>query len=195
MIKSVSRIWQALALVAGVQTAVLGWIVWDRVSLLQTGREVVLEVTPVDPRSLFRGDYVILSYQISRVSSALLVGPPPVSGAPVYVTIEQKEGNWHTVALSASRPSGPTAGQVVLAGRLRRNDWRRLGGEGRSPDATVGVRFGIESYFVPEGKGRALESLVQDRRISAVIAVGADGAAAIKGLAVDGKRLYEEPLL
>jgi uncharacterized membrane-anchored protein len=54
------NLWLAIAAVALGQAAVLGWMIWDRTSLLANGREVVLEVIPVDPRSLFRGDYVIL---------------------------------------------------------------------------------------------------------------------------------------
>ena len=33
---------------------------------LTTGETILLRVVPVDPRDLFRGDYVILSYEISR---------------------------------------------------------------------------------------------------------------------------------
>ena len=49
------NLWIAVAVVALGQAAVLGWMIWDRTSLLSNGREVVLEVIPVDPRSLFRG--------------------------------------------------------------------------------------------------------------------------------------------
>jgi uncharacterized membrane-anchored protein len=57
------------------------------------------------------------------------------------------------------------------------------------------VTYGIESYFVPEGRGRELERLVRDKRIAAVLAVDANGTAAIKGLAVDGRLVHEEPAL
>jgi uncharacterized membrane-anchored protein len=57
------------------------------------------------------------------------------------------------------------------------------------------VRYGIESFFVPEGTGRELEALVREKKLSALVAVDGDGNAGIKGLVVDGKRVYEEPLL
>ena len=57
------------------------------------------------------------------------------------------------------------------------------------------LRYGIESYFVPEGTGRALEAHLREIRIEAVLAVGRDGDVAIKGLKVDGKLVAEEPLL
>jgi uncharacterized membrane-anchored protein len=66
---------------------------------------------------------------------------------------------------------------------------------GRDTPEQARVRYGIESFFVPEGTGRELETLVRDRKLSALIAVDADGNAGIKGLVVDGTRIYEEPLL
>ena len=58
----------------------------------------------------------------------------------------------------------------------------------------MGVRYGIESYFVPEGQGKRLEALAREKRMAALIAVDARGNAAIKGLIIDGKLQYEEPL-
>ncbi|HIE31672.1 MAG TPA: hypothetical protein EYP67_04720 [Methanosarcinales archaeon] len=34
---------------------------------LHFGQEIVLKTDPIDPRDLFRGDYVTLSYEISRI--------------------------------------------------------------------------------------------------------------------------------
>src|SRR5690606_26923443 len=62
-------LWLGIALVALLQAGALLWMIWDRASLLANGREIVLDVVPVDPRSLFRGDYVILGYDISRFNT------------------------------------------------------------------------------------------------------------------------------
>ena len=56
------------------------------------------------------------------------------------------------------------------------------------------VRYGIESYFVPEGQGRRLEELAREKKLAARIAVDGRGNAAIKGLVIDGVLQYEEPL-
>jgi uncharacterized membrane-anchored protein len=47
---------------------------------------------------------------------------------------------------------------------------------------------------VPEGNGRELEALARDKKLAAVVAVDGGGHAAIKGLMIDGKLAYEEPL-
>lgn len=61
-------------------------------------------------------------------------------------------------------------------------------------NATQQVRYGIESYFVPEGQGKRLEDLAREKRMAALIAVDSSGEAAIKGIIIDGKLQYEEPL-
>ena len=67
--------------------------------------------------------------------------------------------------------------------------------ESTTGESSGNVHYGIESYFVPEGTGKDLEKMVADKKIAAVIAVGANGKAAIKALMIDGQRVVEEPLL
>jgi uncharacterized membrane-anchored protein len=180
------RRWLAVGAVAVAQSAVLGFMVWDRVQLLKHGREIVLPIIPVDPRSLFRGDYVRLNYGLSRVPGSLIEGSLG-RGAAVYVAIARgADGVWTSVkaARALDAAGGPEA--IVLKGRIEHGG----GGDGR--DAFV--RYGIEKYFVPEGKGRELEALARDKKLAAVVAVDGGGHAAIKGLMIDGTLAYEEPL-
>lgn len=187
------RLWLAIAAVALGQALVLLYMIWDRTSLLASGREVVLDVIPVDPRSLFRGDYVILGYDISRYKL-----PPgaavPQRNAPFYVTLKKSpENTWQAVAGSTEAPADVKPDEVVIRGLV---DYVVLPAQNTPQDPTmVGVRYGIESFFVPEGTGRELERMVGDKKISAVIAIGGNGEAAIKGLMSEGKKVYEEPLL
>jgi uncharacterized membrane-anchored protein len=184
------NLWLAVGAVAAVQAAVLGWMIFERAHLLASGREVVLEVVPVDPRSLFRGDYVILGYDMSRIDGAAGASSPK-RGDDIYVTLQKGEADKWKVAASGPEPPATTAAdQVVLKGRV---DYATAA-SGQTPAQTF-VHYGIESFFVPEGAGRELEALVREKKLSALIAVDGDGNAGIKGLIVDGKRVYEEPLL
>jgi uncharacterized membrane-anchored protein len=183
-----STIWPAIVAVAAVQTAILAWMVWERVSLLRTGREVTVDVVPIDPRSLFRGDYVRFNFDFSRVAPELLPEPPE-RGRPVYVLIEKGQGDkWRPVKASAAPIiAGADQTHVVLKGRLE--GWWRHTARSTTP---VPVRYGIESYFVPEGEGQDLEALVREKRISVLLAVAADGTAAIKGILADGQPIARE---
>lgn len=180
----------ALALVAGLQTAALCYIVFDRVMLLKQGREIVAEVIPVDPRDIFRGDYVTFGYAFAG-SADHPVPETTRTGDALFVTLKPNGPEaWEIAAISDAYPASVPAEQVVLKGRVL---W--LTPKTETSPAMARFRFGIESYFVPEGKGRDLEQEVREHKIAAVLAVGAKGDVAIKGLKIDGKLIAEEPLL
>ncbi len=148
MIFARNTLWASLAAAGAFQTVVLGWMVYDRVSLLMSKREILLDVVPVDPRSLFRGDYVRLGYNISRLETGL-PAEKLEKGATLYVTLEQDGGGWRAVKTDTRRPASMAPGHVMLKGRVE-TIWHKPGGEGQ----IALMRYGIESYFVPEGEGR-----------------------------------------
>lgn len=184
-------LWQLIGLVAAAQSLVLGYMVWERAHLLRTGREVTLDVVPVDPRSLFRGDYVRLGYDFSRVTAANSEAKPGAvvapAGTPVYVTLRRDaDGKWKAAAVSETAlPRGDAPDEIVLKGRRETPGWT-------GPNA---IRYGIERFYVPEGEGLQLEKDARDKRLSVIVAVDKAGNAAIKQLLVDGKVAATVPLL
>ena len=107
-----------LGLVAAVQTGVLASMVVDRTLLLRNGREIVLPVIPVDPRDLFRGDYVRLGYEISNVPAIVLVGAAPHRNAAFYVTLAKNPaGGWTPVRVSRDWPKETDPERIVLKAR------------------------------------------------------------------------------
>ncbi|HEX2248748.1 MAG TPA: GDYXXLXY domain-containing protein, partial [Gemmatimonadales bacterium] len=67
---------KVLLVTAAVQLAILVGMIGLRAVPLVTGQTVLVRVEPVDPRDLFRGDYVILSSDFSRVSRERIEGLP-----------------------------------------------------------------------------------------------------------------------
>lgn len=184
-----SNIWTAVALVAALQSAALIWMVAGRISLLKSGREMTVEVVPVDPRDLFRGEYVILGYTFSGTGDTTLPSGTK-RGDRLYATLKSSAGSkWDLVSVAPAYPEKIEPGQAVLSG-IASDVWQNS----EQGLATGRIRYGIESYFVPEGKGRELETMVRDKKIEAVLAVSDSGQAAIKALVIDGKRVHEEPL-
>jgi uncharacterized membrane-anchored protein len=178
--------------VALVQTAALAAMILDRARLVAGGREIVLPVIPVDPRSLFRGDYVILTYDISRVPAPPGAEPGRQYPDPLFITLarrtEKGRETWAATAASQTFPQRVAGDEIVLAGR---QVGRVYQGSGR---LETRVRYGIESYFVPEGAGRDLEQRVREGTMAVVAAVDSRGRTAIKGLVLDGQVRYDEPL-
>lgn len=195
MTQSKRTLWLALMSVAAAQILFLSWMVWDRINTLHSGREITLKVIPIDPRDIFRGDYVVLGYDMSRiVHSTATDGPLPphlVNGADIYVTLTpDAERGWKVLKSSNTYPASVSASDVVVRGRIT-YVWE----DPADKTTHFSVEYGIENYFVPENTGRALEEQVREKKIEAVVAVGSGGEAALKALAVDGARIHEQPLL
>lgn len=137
-----------------------------------TGETVLLRTVPVDPRDLFRGEYVILSYEISRIPSEGISGQLGQvgvfeQGRTVYVSLvpEDDGRHWRADRFSFEQPSGLSIRGTITRGRR--------------------IAFGIESYFVQEGEGLKYERAVRDRALSARVAVAPDGKAALTGLVIE----------
>lgn len=139
---------------------------------------VLLRVVPVDPRDLLRGDYVILGYEISRVPPQGVDGlPQPMvqanatewKGRTVYVTLEPEEDGLHYRGGPVSA-FPPPEGTSFIQGAL--TDSSR-------------ITFGIESFFVQEGKGKEYEAAIREHRLSAEVALTPSGQAALRGLRIE----------
>lgn len=186
--------WRTIATVALLSVALLA-LVQQRASILKSGTEVRLRTVPVDPRDLFRGDYVVFSYPISVVDTGKDAGTFK-SGETVYVTLgRDAEGFARAVGVSRNWPS--TGGDaVVIAGRVTSTSACALNDSGEfdcnGDRRRLRIAYGIESYFVPQGEGRAIET-TDKARIEVVVAVSSSGEAAIKRLLIDGKAVYAEP--
>lgn len=134
------------------------------------GTRILLRSQPVDPRDLFRGDYVALRYDISRLPRRQWREPSFHQGQTVYVTLSQGPRFW-TGAFVDDRP--PEDGSLFLRGRVRAIE----------PGA-LEVTYGLENYFVPEGEGWKLEALQRKRgRVLAVeVSVDRRGHGVIRGV-------------
>lgn len=186
-----------IAVVAATQALVLSSMVWDREALLASGRQITLDVRPVDPRSLFRGDYVILTYDISRLPLSFFADHP-VKDQRVLVRLGQDvtagSGVWKPLGVTSAMPEEIGEGEVVIAGHVRYTPPRATASTRGNDAPSVQLTYGIESFFVPEGTGRAIELQIGPGKVKVELAVGANGEAAIKALLVDGERVAAEPL-
>ncbi len=165
-----------------VWTSVVGGM-WAHEEYLAThGREILLSTLPVDPRDLFRGDYVVLRYEISRYKEPLLsVGfnfkPGQEeklnfkNGQTVYVSLRIDGQDWKIDKVAPEKPARGFFLQGKISGALK-----------EKYQVTYDIQYGIESYFVPEGEGKRLEALREKKNLNAAINVTPDGQAKIKRL-------------
>jgi uncharacterized membrane-anchored protein len=217
---------------------------------LSSGEKILLGTVPVDPRDVFRGDYVNLNYEISNLDpDALSAGEKFRANEVIYVVLEKEaDGTFRAVRVAKSPPSG----KKYIRGRVRyesqvtrwevstKDDDGRVrnfqpgsldgfrkddhiifcldsqgnvnsqyredaqykpecpGGRSvngvitdikRSQSRQLNIEYGIESYFVEEGRGRAIETSRNAGDLKVEVSVRKDGKAIIAGLVMDGKVL------
>ncbi len=232
------------------QLLLLAGIVGYREYWVETGDKILLRTAPVDPRDLFRGDYVRLSYEISTLALDQLgvKGGNFKPGQVVYVGLEKNpDGTFKAVSVDTIQPWN----QKFIQGRVRyessnsrwevslmddegnthtlkpqffwgfkkgdritfcldnnNNVLRQFKEEAsyrekceagkKSLSGTIEdiketkfksllLEYDIESYFVEEGKGRALEAARNAKEVTVEVALRSDGKGLITALFVGGQ--------
>ncbi|MFH1259608.1 MAG: GDYXXLXY domain-containing protein [Elusimicrobiota bacterium] len=156
---------------------IVGFIVTKEFTL-RTGKQVLLKTVPVDPRDLFRGDYVVLRYEISSLDLNKISADNSSfqNGDKIYLAL--KEENGYGVPLKIYKNIRDD-GKLYLKGTVK-NVYHVYHGY-----QNLIVDYGIENYFVPEGKGKEIERY-RGKRLEVKIAIDQFGNAAIKSLLMDG---------
>lgn len=122
----------AVAVAMLVMVTALAQPLWIRA----TGSEVTVELLPVDPLSLFRGNYVDLGYKVP------IEAWPGLDGERVFVVFERDARPSRAVRVTTDRPE-LAEGESCIAGRV--------GGSGRVGFPT------LEQFFVTPEDGQLLE--------------------------------------
>ncbi|MBG6175630.1 putative membrane-anchored protein [Labrenzia sp. EL_208] len=162
--------WGLLALM---QLALISIPMVDRLQVQVSGTVVSLELVPVDPRDLLRGDYVIINLAIGRLSTDLPGADTVKSGHTVYVELA-RDGTASAQPVSMSQTPSQS-GELVIAGTVT-----------SVSDDKIWVDYGIDAFFLPEGEGRVIEKL-DTSRVLLEVAIAEDGRSLPLTLLVDGE--------
>lgn len=108
----------------------------NKEEILADGQLILLELAPVDPRSLMQGDYMILNYAISDGFDNNEI---PKRGFCVV----QLENDGVAKKVRLQEKTTPLKDKEILIEYTSR-DWR-------------GINIGAESYFFQEGQGEKFE--------------------------------------
>ena len=140
---------RSLVIALALQVAILVMVLVPPFIVSLTGSRIYLETRRVDPRALFRGDYVILDYLIQDEVPYDTVSASYELGDPIYITVTTSRPAEFVYA-SLERPK-VQHGQACLKARAENNP------RFRGPDNTS-VHFPqLSQLFVSEGEGKKLE--------------------------------------
>jgi uncharacterized membrane-anchored protein len=122
----------------------------------QNAPVILLKGRPVDPQDLLRGDYLTLDYDISEIPAgdpAAALNRTEFTKPDVWVLLEPR-GRYYVAVKMSRQKIEPAPGQIMVRGELAQ---RWTGGR----TTTQHVEYGIEKYFVPEGRGRPTFKLME----------------------------------
>ena len=206
-----------LAGALALQVAVLGWMVYDHSRPLASGERYLVLCEPVDPRSLTKGDYVVLSYGFQSLSQEQ------------YQALHKEWQRLHPAEEAENK-----RGEVLSSGAEQAEFIaRRIFEQNVPPDTPIyfplskgpegvavfgdptftaptagaflltrrghgtwgwnrtDVRAGIESFYIKEGTGAKWEKLRNQSRLLAEIAVLPNGKAGLVALKEVGAEISQ----
>jgi uncharacterized membrane-anchored protein len=229
------------------QVVLLIGIVAYRQYWVMTGEKILLKTAPVDPRDIFRGDYISLRYEISALDLGKLgMREKFIPRERVYVILEKnREGTFDATSASRELPAGKKFIQGRVQYEMPLSKWEVLLKDdsgnlhpleppwlsnvkrgdrvtfcldergrvlnffkedaeykpkcrGQSVIGTIEeikerksrilqVEYGIESYFVEEGKGRPVEAGRGTEELRVEVSLRKDGKGIITALLMGGK--------
>lgn len=151
---------------------------------VRSGRKIIVKTVPVDPRSLFRGDYIILNYEFSRIDLDKVNASKKYFyyGDKVFVKLANIGEDWGIAFVGDKPIKDIKSDEIVIVGTVD-----RFGGFG--PNKYINIKYGIESYFVPEGEGKRIESQISKKRVKVELSIAKEGYASVCRLFIDGKEV------
>lgn len=133
---------------------------------LWTGTEIKVKTIPVDPRSMFRGNYARLRYDFSTLEDRYIPDKDALrNGEVIYITL--KPGSNGLYELSDVSLEKPIDG-IFLRGRVQNR-------------SRLDVRYGIEAFFAPKQKALEIERHLRKSGV-AVLMLSSQGKARIKDI-------------
>jgi uncharacterized membrane-anchored protein len=134
------------------QVLILAVMAGQREWVARTGRVVWFRTAPVDPRDAMRGDYVQLNYDFSRVPRELCRGELASGNVPFDKVPAD------TQVYAALRVEEDGVAKLASLGLDRPRDGLYLRGRTQPISALdLQVRYGLEAWFLEQGKGREIE--------------------------------------
>ena len=160
-----SRMIIGLGLAVALQLFVVLGMVGKAALPMLAGTEIRVKTVPRDPRSMFRGNYARLNYEIGSLPKNMLKADRRLRrGETVYVSLKEDGNGLYGIA--GASLDKPNAG-IFLRGHIARNY------------PPYQVNYGIEAFFAPKTKALELERDLRKGGV-AVLMVTESGRVALK---------------
>ena len=185
-----------ILIVAGLcVVALIGLVVREGMARA-SGTEILLTTDVVDPRSLLSGHYVTIGLVEQLEDGAICPAAFDETTEPQWVAFEQVEDHHRAVGVAASRTEAEALSPLVARGSASCDAALvARGDESATRPGFIRTSIGVSRFYADQEQAEAISSILRaqsrddERRVLAIVSLGEDGRARLKGLVVDGERL------
>ena len=179
--------------VAALCAALLVALVINEGVARQGGQEVRLAMEAVDPRALLSGHYVDIN--LSERLEPGQVCPANVEQERWIVLRRQgADGAYGLVGSASSRDQAEILGPLPIRGTFTCSPPFEIPGAEPTP-GWVRLDIGVSRFHINQRDALRIEQVLRDQRVGdaarafAIVSIGRDGRARLKGIEIDGERL------
>lgn len=130
------KLW--VILIGLVVLAVVNYSIYSREMLVTKGDSVILQLAPVDPRSLMQGDYMALRFAVASEAQDQILSSKQTNGFVILKPDEKGVGRF----VRLDDLSALNNGEVRMRYRLRKGQ----------------VKFATNAFFFQEGQAKLFEA-------------------------------------
>lgn len=179
--------------VAGLCAAILIGFVINEGAARASGQEVLMAVEGVDPRDLLSGHYVQIAFdrQLDPAEQC-----PPTSTGWNWTALRARGDIYVVAGGASSRSEVEQVGPVSVRGNYSCTPASLPDANGAmGAPGMIRLNIGIDRYYVNQAEAQRIERALADqhnrgpKRVLAIVSVGRDGVARLKGLVIDGRRM------
>lgn len=157
------------------------------------GAEALLAMEAVDPRALLQGHYVIVDIR-ERLEPGERC-PPGVAEPAGWIALRRDGEAYRVAAATTTRAFALQRGDLAVLG-----DYYCQEPIPEQPDLPaqpgwVSIDIGTDRYYASQQQALRIERVLREQntgepgRVFAIVSIGPDGRARLRGLMVDGERL------
>ena len=130
----------AFILMAIIQLAIPGKMIWDREKILETGKVFKFETAPFDPSDPFRGKFIVLRFKENSI--AMETDENFLSGEEIYVILKKNQAGFATIDFVTKEKPAESIDYVIA----------KIDFVSGSRNKTINISYPFDRFYMEESK-------------------------------------------
>lgn len=178
--------------VAAICVAALVGLVVSEGAARKSGQEVLLPMEAIDPRALLGGHYVQLNLTRRLAPQDVC---PPSEDTQGWVALSADGEAYRVAGGAATQESAHAIAPLVVRGSFNCSPPTPPNKDDAGAPGSIWLNLGVERFHINQTDAERIDRVLraqrpgQETRAFAIVSIGADGRARLKGLLIDGERL------